>query len=461
MAQEIIDVSTPNDGQGDELRNANIKSNNNFTELYATKEDKVTGKGLSTNDFTDALETKLIDFDPNANANVQVDWAQQVNTEDDYIKNKPLQTDAISESKQHITFSFPLNDKTDLDSLHGTFLINDSESGQILNSGTDITGQGGVSKVMMVVLAGSDVIGDLIISGTSVDRVTAIETPGDTETVAINGLSTDNSTTDSNGNVIHDYEDNYISTKFWKGSLTFSTPDLDITNIKFAQIAFEQFDDVSDITISSFDSTYKISNSNAKMDAYLYAVTVLGNKSNITKIAEIHHATGEEVDAVYRRRQKELDIFLNGEVSGVFVDLYLSPSNFEYFSNFVMKVWATLKLPSTLFVDGDIAGARTYLELEDTDSSRVGKAGFAIIVNPGETADEYAPFPITSPLSTKELLTATAAQTLFVLSTTPTNIDVWADRVYQIESIDYTLAGNQLTMTDGQDSGTKLVVRKY
>ena len=406
MAQEHIDTSLPNDGQGDELRTAFNATEANFTELYDGKVDKVGGKDLSENDLTDARAIKLDNFDPNANANVQVDWSQETNTEDDYIKNKPIQTDALSESKQNITFSFPLNDKTDLDSLHGTFLINDSESGTVLNSSTPITGVGGVSKVMAVVLAGTDVIGNLIITGTSVDRVTAVETPNDTEVIAINGLSIDNSTTDPNTNVIHDYENNYISTKFWKGTLEFSTADLDISNIKFAQIAFEQFDDVSDLTISSFDSTYKISNSNAKMDAYLYAVTVSGNISNITKIAELHHATGEEVDAVYRRRQKELAVPLDGEVSGVFVDLYLAPANFEYFSNFVIKVWATLKLPSTLFVDGDVAGARRYDELEDVEQSRNGKAGQTVVVNAGETGLEYAPFPASSPISTEEVFTA-------------------------------------------------------
>lgn len=64
-------------------------------------------------------------------------------------------------------------------------------------------------------------------------------------------------------------------------------------------------------------------------------------------------------------------------------------------------------------------------------------------------------------ISTKELFTATAAQTEFVLSNTPNNVDVIADRVPQIETIDYTIVGDTITMTDAQDSGTKLEIRKY
>ena len=48
MSQEIINVGTSaNDGTGDSLRNAFIKTNNNFTEVYSGKEDK-SNKSTST-----------------------------------------------------------------------------------------------------------------------------------------------------------------------------------------------------------------------------------------------------------------------------------------------------------------------------------------------------------------------------------------------------------------------------
>lgn len=47
------------------------------------------GKGLSTNDFTDALLTKLNGIAEGAEVNVQADWNQTDTTADDYIKNKP------------------------------------------------------------------------------------------------------------------------------------------------------------------------------------------------------------------------------------------------------------------------------------------------------------------------------------------------------------------------------------
>jgi len=58
------------------------------TELN-TKVDKVDGKGLSTNDYTNAEKSKLAGIQSGAEKNVQSDWNQSNTNADDYIKNKP------------------------------------------------------------------------------------------------------------------------------------------------------------------------------------------------------------------------------------------------------------------------------------------------------------------------------------------------------------------------------------
>lgn len=55
----------------------------------AGKVDKVAGKGLSTNDFTNTLKDKLDGVAAGAEVNVQSDWNQSDNAKDDFIKNKP------------------------------------------------------------------------------------------------------------------------------------------------------------------------------------------------------------------------------------------------------------------------------------------------------------------------------------------------------------------------------------
>lgn len=89
MAQVIHNISTPNDGLGDDLRSAFDNQNQMNTELYGNKVDKELGKGLSSNDFTNADKAKLDDLPTDAEKNVQSDWAQSDDTADDYIKNKP------------------------------------------------------------------------------------------------------------------------------------------------------------------------------------------------------------------------------------------------------------------------------------------------------------------------------------------------------------------------------------
>jgi hypothetical protein len=86
---ENINVSSPNDNLGDSLRNSQIKANNNFAELNDKKVEKIAGKDLSENDFTDALKTKLDSLEVGAGVQIQSDWIQTDNLALDYIKNKP------------------------------------------------------------------------------------------------------------------------------------------------------------------------------------------------------------------------------------------------------------------------------------------------------------------------------------------------------------------------------------
>lgn len=88
MGQTIINISSPNDGNGDELRTAFDLQNQMNTELYETKVDKVLGKDLSSNDYTSVEKLKLAGIEAGAEKNVQANWLQEDNTQDDYIKNK-------------------------------------------------------------------------------------------------------------------------------------------------------------------------------------------------------------------------------------------------------------------------------------------------------------------------------------------------------------------------------------
>ena len=68
---------------------SNMLNPEEILEELGRKVDKVTGKGLSTNDYTTAEKTKLAGIETGAEVNVQSDWDETDTTSDAYIKNKP------------------------------------------------------------------------------------------------------------------------------------------------------------------------------------------------------------------------------------------------------------------------------------------------------------------------------------------------------------------------------------
>lgn len=71
-----------------------------ISELSENKVDKVAGKGLSTNDFTDAYKEKLDSIIPGGQQNVQSDWAVTDVSDDAYIKNKPVLENSLAQDSE-------------------------------------------------------------------------------------------------------------------------------------------------------------------------------------------------------------------------------------------------------------------------------------------------------------------------------------------------------------------------
>ena len=112
--QEVVDFIEANRSTLNSLTISNIAG---LQTALDNKVDIVPGKDLSTNDFTDALLTKLNGIAAGAEVNVQSDWAEVSATSDAFIQNKPT-------------------DITDLSQHNATELadITSSGSGQIISS---------------------------------------------------------------------------------------------------------------------------------------------------------------------------------------------------------------------------------------------------------------------------------------------------------------------------------------
>jgi hypothetical protein len=65
------------------------------------------------------------------------------------------------------------------------------------------------------------------------------------------------------------------------------------------------------------------------------------------------------------------------------------------------------------------------------------------------------------PKSSKESFVATPGQTIFNLASNPANVDVWVDRVNQIQGTDYNYASGVVTLTYVAEENSLVIIRKY
>ena len=217
-------------------------------------------------------------------------------------------------------------------------------------SPTDITVSKGTGKFVTIINAGSVVTGTINVYGDSVNRDTGAITSADTDALTIDTLSTNSSTTDANSNVVHMYEDAYITSKWFTGTVVLSTPDLTLTDVDVYHVSFEQMNDKPNLTLNTFDASLFTSNVNAEFDAYLFTLHVTGDK------CEIHNEGGLHVGNVglpalaskyWRLRQGSINDAIDGTTDGLWVDVHYSNSP-SYVEDVTVKVWLTQNTELTL-----------------------------------------------------------------------------------------------------------------
>ena len=213
----------------------------------------------------------------------------------------------------------------------------------------DISVSKGTGKIVVVVVAGSDVAGDITVTGTSVNRDTGATTGSDTDTITVDAVTTDGTDTDSNGNVRHAFTGAYITSKWFTGTVVLSTSTLNCT-VYVYHVSFEQFDDTASITLDTFDANILTTSVNAEFDAYLYAIMVTGDKCNISREASLNvGADGETalVDRYWRLRRGSIGKAIDGTTDGTWVDVHYANSP-AFVEDVSIKVWATEIVPLTL-----------------------------------------------------------------------------------------------------------------
>jgi hypothetical protein len=211
-----------------------------------------------------------------------------------------------------------------------------------VSSGSPQAVTAGIGKLFIVVNAGSDVDGTLTVTGTKVDRNTGAETGSFTEDIVIDTLTTDDSDTDAEGNIRYAFTDAYITANWYSGSAQLSSDDLTLTDIDVYGVAFEQFNDVNDTTLTTLDLTATPTNTAAWLYLYLYklAPDASTKKCAVTREISLSVAVGvSEANVPYRLRRGKQAVHINGVREGVVLNCFFGPDAQIYWNDIDLKLW--------------------------------------------------------------------------------------------------------------------------
>jgi hypothetical protein len=228
---------------------------------------------------------------------------------------------------------------------HGGLLALDT--GASLSSGSpfEMTTKG-VGKIILVVNdgGGDDMVGEITATGTVVDRNTGIHTGGQTSVMTLTGVTTDNSTTDANGNVVHSFVKAYITDKWFYGVVTLTTTDVTLTDLDTYHVSFEQVNDSPNLILNTLDANIFTTGASAEFDAYLHTLHVTGDECNVDNEAELHVGSIGDVAALankyHRLRQGNIDESLDGTTDGFWVDVHYKGTPLAV-EDVTISVWFT------------------------------------------------------------------------------------------------------------------------
>lgn len=213
-------------------------------------------------------------------------------------------------------------------SIHGAIV--EEATGQQLTSVFALPFQHGQGRMGIVVNAGTDTAGTITITGTSVSRSDSdSETGSDTEVITIAGLTTDNSANDGLGFNVWDFQDIYLSTKWFQGAITLSTTDLDLSDVDVYLINYDQFGDHPDVILQGLEAEGFKTNTAGEMSVHLYSVFFqAGSRWDVQSISSLEHAASKTVTNM-RVKMKESGIAMkfDGSTDGILLEMNMNRLN--------------------------------------------------------------------------------------------------------------------------------------
>lgn len=246
------------------------------------------------------------------------------------------------ELRDRIRYNYPLSEHIDEVTRFAEHSIwgglHSLTTAQTLNSISPVNVTASGSKLVIVPYAGIDFVGSVTVTGTKVDRDTGAETPAYVDTITFDGVSTDGSTIDAQGNTVHTLTDAYITNVWFTGAVTIATTDTS-TTIDVYQVTFHQCNDEPNIEMDSIDWKGLATNANAWVYIYMYSIEKMaGDKCDVAAEVSMSIDTVPAANGTPKLRRGNIGRIMDGTTDGFWVDVFYGPIAQTYWEDVSLVV---------------------------------------------------------------------------------------------------------------------------
>ena len=240
------------------------------------------------------------------------------------------------------------NVKTGLANLAGgmTNLVSD----QALSNGSPINVTLNTAQLLVVLkTGGAPLPGSMKFTGTKVSPL-GVETPAFEEDIAVDVLTTNGTSTTTNGTVIRDMENAYISRDQFRGTVTISTTDLNMTAVDVCSFVYAANPWSSAATMDAALFSATPTNSGAKVDILIYHIDKGGWADNKVTIKTVFHleSTGTlQADQLLSLRKISVPPYtiVPSEYDGIMINAAFYPTAQTYWDSINLGLWTTVWFP--------------------------------------------------------------------------------------------------------------------